>query len=61
MPVFDTFPRMRRRRAASEYPAAGTPTITTNDAHEAITFATAILTATRDLIVSNRLDVFEVG
>ena len=59
MKAFDALPGMRRRRAASEYPDPSTPTITTDDAHDALTAAQAILDAATQLLESNRLDTFQ--
>ena len=58
MKAFDALRGMRRRRAASEYPDATTPTITTDDAHDAIDSAQAILEAATQILDSDRLDPF---
>lgn len=58
MKAFDALSGMRRRRAASEYPDSTTPTITTDDAQDAVIAAQAILDAARQLLDSNRLDTF---
>jgi hypothetical protein len=49
---------MRRRRAASEYPRPDTPTITAEDTEDALVTSRAILTSTRQLLDSGRLDTF---
>ena len=58
MKAFDALRGMRQRRAASEYPDATTPTITTDDAHDAIDSAQAILEAATQILDSDRLDPF---
>jgi hypothetical protein len=58
--AFDALGRMRRQRAASEYPGPDTPTITADDTIDAISTTTAILTATKQLLDTNRLDPFQI-
>ncbi len=56
--AFAALGRMRRQRAASEYPGPDTPTITADDTTEAIATTHAILTATSQLLDTHRLDPF---
>lgn len=52
------FPRMRRRRAESEYPNFNTPTTTRADAADAIEKAAGMLDASRRLLNSGHLTPF---
>jgi hypothetical protein len=59
--AFDALGRMRRRRAASEYPRPDTPTITADDTTDAITTTRTILTNTKQLLDTHRLDPFHTS
>jgi hypothetical protein len=59
MKAFDALSGMRRRRAASEYPDSTSPTISSDDANDAITASQAILDAAQQILDSNRLDPFQ--
>lgn len=56
--AFDALGRMRRQRAASEYPRPDTPTITPDDTTDAINTTRTILTNTKQLLDTHRLDPF---
>jgi hypothetical protein len=56
--AFKALPRLRRRRAASEYPNLDTPTITSDDAKDATRSANEILQAAKRILDSDRLDPF---
>ena len=58
MAAFAAVPRMRRKRAASEYPTIGTPTTTTEEAQEAIVAAHAIVAAVKGLLSSGGVHSF---
>ena len=58
MAAFGPIPRMRRKRAASEYPDMGTPTTTTDEAREAIESASGILAAAKGLLASGNVHPF---
>jgi HEPN domain-containing protein len=58
MAAFRSIPRLRRKRAASEYPDIGTPTTTTEEAREAIEAAKAILAAAKGLLASGNAHPF---
>jgi hypothetical protein len=57
--VFGRLNRLRRRRNATEYPDADSPTVTSDDAHQALTTARATVDAAKQLIQSGRLDPFD--
>ncbi|MGH9054957.1 MAG: HEPN domain-containing protein [Acidimicrobiales bacterium] len=54
--AFGALPRLRRSRAASEYPNADSPTVTEEDANDAITSASDILAAVRRIFDAGRLE-----
>jgi hypothetical protein len=56
--VFGRLNRLRRRRNATEYPDVDSPTVTTDDARQALATARETLDAARRLIDSGRLDRF---
>ncbi|MGH9106560.1 MAG: hypothetical protein ACRDZX_12140 [Acidimicrobiales bacterium] len=58
MAAFAAVPRMRRKRAASEYPNVGTPTTTTEEAREAVVAAHAIVAGAKGLLSSGNVDSF---
>lgn len=58
--AFDAFSRLRRRRAASEYPDLDTATTTPEDADDALRSASAIVVSARQLYESGRLVPFEI-
>jgi uncharacterized protein (UPF0332 family) len=58
MAAFGSIPRMRRKRAASEYPNMDTPTTTTEEAREAIETAQAVLAAAKSLLASGNVRPF---
>jgi len=58
MVAFAAVPRMRRKRAAGEYPSIGTPTTTTEEAREAIVAAHAIVAAVKGLLSSGGVHAF---
>lgn len=57
-PAFRAFPRLRRTRAAPEYPDASTPTATVEDVADAIDAAAAMETAARQILGTGRVDRF---
>jgi hypothetical protein len=58
VPAFRAFPRLRRTRAAREYPDVDTPTTTAEDVADAIDAASAMETAARQILDTGRLDRF---
>lgn len=56
--AFGAFPRLRRTRAAREYPDVGTPTTTSEDLDEALDAAASIVDASRRILETGRLDRF---
>ncbi len=56
--AFDSLPRLRRKRAASEYPDAETPTTTGDDARDAVEAAHGIIAAVKSLLETGDLDRF---
>lgn len=58
VPAFKAFPRLRRTRAANEYPDVDTPTTTVEDVADAINAASAIEAAARQILGTGRLDRF---
>ena len=59
MEVFGKLHRLRRRRNATEYPDADSPTVTVEDARQALDIAREAVQAVKKLIDSGRLDRFE--
>jgi hypothetical protein len=59
MPVFGKLNRLRRRRNSTEYPDLDSPTVTHDDAEQALTVARDTLDAARRLLGSGRLTPFE--
>ncbi len=57
--VFGKLNRLRRRRNSNEYPDPDSPTVTGDDARQALATARETVDATRRLIDSGRLDPFE--
>jgi hypothetical protein len=57
--VFGRLNRLRRRRNASEYPDADSPTVTEDDARQALATARDTVDAARKLIDSGRLEPFD--
>lgn len=57
--VFGRLNRLRRRRHASEYPSADSPSVTTKDAEQALRVGSDAVDAARDLLASGRLSRFE--
>jgi hypothetical protein len=57
--VFGRLTRLRRRRNATEYPDADSPTVTEDDARQALATARETVDAARKLIDSGRLGPFE--
>jgi hypothetical protein len=57
--VFGRLNRLRRTRHASEYPSADSPTVTTQDAEQALRVGSEAVGAARDLFASGRLSRFE--
>lgn len=57
--VFGRLNRLRRRRNATEYPDADSPTVTEDDARQALATARETVDAARKLIDSGRLGPFE--
>ncbi len=58
IPASRALPRLRRTRAAREYPDVGTPTTTTEDVEDAISAASAIAAAAQQILATGRLDGF---
>jgi hypothetical protein len=58
VPSFRALARLRRTKAAREYPDVGTPTTTTEDVEDAISAASAIAAAARQILTTGRLDRF---
>jgi len=58
VPAFDTFSRLRRNRAASEYPDSGTANTTTDDVDDGVRTASAIVVAARQVYGAGKLDAF---
>jgi hypothetical protein len=58
VPAFDAFARLRRKRAATEYPDLGTPSTTTDDVDDALRAASAIVAAARQLHDAGHLGPF---
>ena len=59
LPAFRSFSRLRRARAAREYPDVGTPTTTAEDVADARRAASEIVAAARQLLGTGRLDRFD--
>ena len=59
MEVFGRLHRIRRRRNRSEYPDLDSPTVTDDDARQALATARETVDAAKRLIDSSRLDPFE--
>lgn len=59
MEVFGRLHRLRRRRNTTEYPDAESPTVTEDDAKQALDTAQEVVGAAKRLIASERLDPFE--
>lgn len=59
LPAFRAFSRLRRARAAREYPDVGTPTTTSEDVDDALRAAAEIVAAARQLFETGRLDRFD--
>lgn len=59
MEVFGRLHRLRRRRNTTEYPDLDSPTITGNDASQALATARDTIDAAKRLIDSGRLDPFQ--
>lgn len=59
MEVFGRLHRLRRRRNTTEYPDADSPTVTEDDATQALDTAREVVDAAKRLIASERLDPFE--
>lgn len=59
MQVFGRLNRLRRRRNATEYPDLDSPTVTEDDARQALATARETVDAARRLIDSGRLKSFE--
>lgn len=57
--VFGRLNRLRRRRNTTEYPDAHSPTVTEDDARQALTTAREVVDAAKKLIDSGRLEPFE--
>lgn len=57
--VFGRLNRLRRRRNSTEYPDLDSPTVTIDDAQEAVAIGTDAIHAARRLIESGRLGPFE--
>jgi HEPN domain-containing protein len=57
--VFGRLNRLRRRRNTTEYPDADSPTVTEDDARQALATARETVDAARKLIDSDRLGPFE--
>ena len=57
--VFGRLHRLRRRRNATEYPDQDSPTVTVEDARQALATARKTIEAVRSLLGSGRVDVFE--
>ena len=58
--AFDSLSRLRRKRAANEYPDLGTASTTTEDVDDAVRTANAIVGAARQVYETGRLDRFEM-
>ena len=58
LPAFRSFSRLRRARAAREYPDVGSPTTTAEDIDDALQGASEIVAAARQLLATGRLDHF---
>ena len=54
--AFDSFSRLRRKRAANEYPDLGTASTTTDDVDDAVRSANAIVSAARQVYETGKLD-----
>ena len=59
MEVFAKLHRLRRRRNATEYPDADSPTVNVDDARQAVAIAREAAEAAKKLIDSGRLGPFE--
>lgn len=59
MDVFGRLNRLRRRRNTTEYPDPDSPTVTEDDARQALATARETLDAAKRLIDSGQLDSFE--
>lgn len=59
MEVSGRLHRLRRRRNTTEYPDAESPTVTEDDAKQALDTAQEVVGAAKRLIASERLDPFE--
>lgn len=59
MEVFGRLHRLRRRRNATEYPDSESPTVTEEDAAQALATARDVVAAAKRLIASGRLDRFD--
>lgn len=57
--MFGRLNRLRRRRNATEYPDADSPTVTEDDARQALATARDTVDAARKLIDSGRLEPFD--
>jgi len=59
MPVFGKLHRLRRRRNSTEYPDLDSPTVTDDDARQALAIARDTVNAAKRLLESGRLTPFE--
>jgi hypothetical protein len=57
--VFGRLNRLRRRRHASEYPTADSPSVTSSDAEQALRVGNDAVDAARELLASGRLSRFD--
>lgn len=59
MEVFGRLHRLRRRRNRTEYPDADSPTVTEDDARQALATAIETVAAAKNLIASGQLSAFD--
>ena len=59
IPAFRELPRMRRTRAAREYPDIDTPTTDAADVDEALQGAEGMITAAEQILATDRLYRFD--